>query len=166
MRKSAALIIAGAGLAAGVSAMALSSPAGAEANYPLKGTWQVVVDPQPNPAGDQPAFESTISFGLAQDVTEATSRSATPPGAAGAFDMTTGLGSWSRTGPSTYRFVVQKYRFDATGAYIGKTVIQEDVTMTSPSAYTGQALTKVYGPAGGAPTAQFTSTSQGTRMAP
>lgn len=166
MRKSAALMIAGVGIAASVSAMVVSGSASAESSYPLKGTWQVVVDPQPNPGGDQPPFESTISFGQAQDVIEATSRPAAPPGSVGAFDMSAGLGTWVRTGPASYRFVVQKYRFDATGAYIGKTVISEDVTLTGPSNYTGQAVTKVFGPAGGAPTAQFTSISQGTRLAP
>jgi hypothetical protein len=75
--------------------------------------------------------------------------------------MTTGLGTWTRTGPATYRFIVQKYRFDATGAYIGKTVIQQDVTLTSPNEYTGQGITRIYGPVGGAPAAQFASSSQG-----
>lgn len=164
MRKSAAFIIAGVGAAASATALFTSAAVGAEPSYSLKGTWQVVVDPQPTPGGDQPPFESTISFGQAQDVVEATSKSPTPPGAAGAFDMSTGLGTWTRTGPATYRFVVQKYRFDATGAYIGKTVIEEDVTLTGPGAYTGLAVTKIYGPAGGSPAAQFTSTSQGTRM--
>jgi hypothetical protein len=159
-------MIAGAGAAATVSAMVASGAVGAEPSYSLKGTWQVSVDPQPTPGGDQPPFESTISFGQAQDVVEATSKSPTPPGAAGAFDMSTGLGSWVKTGPSTYRFVVQKYRFDATGAYIGKTVISEDVTLTGPSVYTGEAVTRIYGLAGDAPTAQFTSKSQGTRLAP
>ncbi len=167
MRKSAALMTAVLGVAAGVSALVASGAMGAEgpaASYSLKGTWQVVVDPQPTPGGDQPPFESTISFGQAQDVVEATAKSPTPPGATAAFDMSTGLGTWVKTGPSSYHFVVQKYRFDATGAYIGKTVVSEDVTLTGPSDYTGQAVTRIFGAAGGAPTAQFTSVSQGTRL--
>lgn len=137
------------------SASAGSATTAAAPQYSLVGTWQVTVDPLPNPAGDQPPFESTLAFDKGMTVVEATSRAT----------ASAGLGAWRRTGEDTFRFIVQKYRFDPTGAYVGKTVITEDVRMTGPSTYVGTAVSKFLTP-NGAVVAQFISESAGTRLKP
>lgn len=123
--------------------------------YSITGTWKVTVELEPNPSGDQPPFESILSFDKARTVSETTSRA---PSSAG-------LGAWQRVGESTFRFVVEKYRFDSTGAYVGKTVITERVQLTGPDSYVGSAHVKVLTP-GNVVVAQFGSESRGVRMAP
>ncbi len=123
--------------------------------YSITGTWKVTVDLQPNASGDQPPFESILSFDKARTVSETTSRA---PSSAG-------LGAWQRTGESTFRFIVEKYRFDSTGAYAGKTVITERVELTGPDSYVGSADVKVLTP-GNVVVAQFGSESAGVRMTP
>lgn len=125
-------------------------------DYPLTGTWQVSVDPLPAPNGtDAPAFESTLAFSRGRTVTEATSRA----------PSSSGLGAWQRTGRSTYAMTFQKYRFDSTGAYIGKTVIVESIKVTGPSTYESTATTRVVD-ASGATVAQFGSEAEGVRLTP
>lgn len=137
------------------TATARTSSTTASPAYSLVGAWQVTVDPLPNPGGDQPPFESTLAFDKAMTVVEATSRAMS----------SAGLGAWRRTSEDSFRFVVQKYRFDATGAYVGKTVITEQVRMTGPDTYVGSALTKILTP-GGTVVAQFTSESVGSKLRP
>lgn len=125
--------------------------------FPLRGTWQVMVDPRPAPDGsDQPAFESTLAYNGGRTVTEATSR---------AGSSSAGVGAWERTGKSTYSMTFQKYRFDSTGAYIGKTVVTETIEVTGPSTYESTALTKIVDPTGRI-VAQFPSDAEGTRITP
>lgn len=125
-----------------------------DVNYPLKGAWHVVIDPGAPGGGDQ--FVSTLAFGAAKEVVEATSRDAR---------ASTGLGAWTRTGPSEYRITFEKYRFDATGAYLGKAIIRETITVTSPTSYRGSAMTQMVD-AAGATVAQFPSNTVGSRLAP
>lgn len=123
--------------------------------HSIVGAWRVTVDPQPTPGGDQPPFESILTFDKAQTVSEATSRAA----------ASAGLGAWQRTGEDTFRFVFEKYRFDSTGAYIGKTVVTEDVQLTGRNSYVGSAVTKIVTPAN-VVVAQFGSESSGVRITP
>lgn len=128
-----------------------------DAGNPLRGTWQVTVDPRPAPDGtNPPPFESTIAYGGGRTVTEATSR---------AGSSSAGVGSWERVSGSTYEMTFQKYRFDATGAYIGKTVIAEQITVTGPSSYESVSTTRIID-ASGAVVAQFASDADGTRLVP
>ena len=123
-------------------------------NNTLAGVWTVTVDPRPTPAGDQPPFESTLAYGPAQVVNEITSRAGV---------TSAGLGTWERVGGETYRTTWHKYRFDATGAYVGRTQVTEEITVTGPRTYSAHALTRVL-TAGGAVVAQFESDAQGVRM--
>lgn len=149
-RAAAATVLISAVTVATGAGMAASEAAPAETQ--LRGTWQVVVDPTLPP--DAPNFESTLSFGQAGVVTEATSRA---PSSAG-------LGSWERTGPKTFEFEFQKYRFDGT-TYLGKTVVHESVTVNEDGTYSGEAITQIVNAAGIA-VASFASTSSGTRYLP
>lgn len=124
--------------------------------HPLTGVWTVTVDPLPNPGGDQPPFESTLAFGRASVVNEITSR----VGSASA-----GLGTWEKVGDSTYRTRWLKYRFDGTGAYIGKTVVTEDITVVGSQRYRGRAVTQIVDSAG-AVVAQFESEVAAERLQP
>lgn len=159
---TAAAIAALAALAVGVPVTAQAFEPSEEATmsatgFPLRGTWQVLVDPRPAPNGsDQPAFESTLAYSGGNTVSEATSRD----GATSA-----GVGAWERTGKSTYSMTFQKYRYDSTGGYVGKTVITETIKVTGPATYESTALTKVVDPSG-AVVAQFTSDATGTRLTP
>lgn len=140
---SAVTVATGAGMAASEAAPAETQ---------LRGTWQVVVDPATPPGG--PDFESTLSFGQAGVVTEATSKA---PSSAG-------LGAWQRTGPKTFEFRFQKYRFDGA-TYLGKTVVHESVTVNDDGTYAGSATTLIVN-AAGAVVMSFDSTSSGTRYQP
>ena len=161
-RRNTALVlttIAALGVGAPVTAQALSSQEAAmpSTGNPLRGTWQVTVDPRPAPDGtNPPPFESTIAYNGGHTVTEATSRGG---------GSSAGVGSWARTTGSKYEMTFQKYRFDATGAYIGKTVIVEQITVTGASTYESVATTRIID-ASGAVVAQFASDATGTRLTP
>ena len=127
----------------------------ADVDYSLRGTWEVQIDPGPAGGQDAPPFESTLPFGHSGVVTEATSRA---PSSAG-------LGAWKRTGSNTFVFEVQKYRFDATGVYAGKTVITENVSLSGDGSYTGTAVTRIVNPAG-TTVATFTSHTTGSKFRP
>jgi len=119
----------------------------------LEGTWIVTVDPRPTPAGDQPPFESTLAYLDDHVVTEITSRA---PSSAG-------LGGWRKIGGKTYRTTWHKYRFDATGAYVGRTEVTETIELTGDASYTAHSVTKILNPAGGV-VAQFESDASAVRM--
>lgn len=140
-----------------LSAGITQSSAGAEENTmparSLQGTWVVTVDPSATPAGDPPPFESTLAYLDDHVVTEITSRA---PSSAG-------LGGWRKVGGSTYRSTFLKYRFDGTGAYVGKTVVTETIQLTGKETYTARALTKIINPAG-VVVAQFESEASAVRM--
>ena len=161
-RRSTALslaVLAALGVGAPVTAQALSSQEAAmtTSGNPLRGTWQVTVDPRPAPDGtNPPPFESTIAYSSGHTVTEATSR---------AGSSSAGVGSWERINGSTYEMTFQKYRFDGTGAYVGKTVISERITVTGPSSYDSVSTTRIID-ASGALVAQFASDAEGTRLEP
>lgn len=137
-----------------------TAPSGKEAQmsgkHSLKGVWTVTVDPLPNPGGDPPPFESTLAFGGAHVVNEITSRMDT---------VSAGLGTWERTGKGTYRSHWLKYRFDSTGAYIGKTVVTEDITVLGKNHYEGAAVTQVIDSAGNV-VAQIESDVTAERLEP
>lgn len=121
--------------------------------HSLEGTWIVTVDPLATPAGDPSPFESTLAYLEEHVVTEITSRA----------PSTAGLGGWRKVGPSTYRTTWHKYRFDGTGAYIGKTLVTETIELTGKETYTAQAMTKILNPAGTV-VAQFESEASAIRM--
>jgi hypothetical protein len=131
-----------------------SSQAGPTSFRSIKGTWQVVIDPAPPGGAD--TFESTIAFGATMEVVETTSRST---------NISAGIGAWKRVGPAQFKMTFQKYRFDATGAYLGKTIVTETIQVLSRTAYTGQATTQVVAP-NGTVVAQFDSESRGSRLLP
>lgn len=122
----------------------------------LTGVWTATVDPLSTPEGNQPPFESTLSYDRANVVNEITSK---------VTSTSAGLGSWEKVGDSTYRTSWLKYRFDATGAYIGKTVVVEEINVTGTGAYQGRAQTKIIDTSG-AVVAQFESEVAAERMAP
>lgn len=156
-KKTVAVAVAVAGVAL-VSAGLAQSGAGAQesdmgAKHSLEGTWIVTVDPRPTPAGDQPPFESTLAYLDDHVVSEITSRA---PSSAG-------LGGWRKVGGKTYRTTWHKYRFDATGAYVGRTVVTETIELTGKATYTAHSLTRILTPSGGV-VAQFESDATGVRM--
>jgi hypothetical protein len=119
-----------------VPAHALGSP-GEGRDLRLTGTWQVTIDPGAPGGGD--AFESTLSYGGARQVMEATS---------GRSGATGGLGTWEQVDRTTYRMVFQKYTFDATGAFTGKAVIRETLALVDYDTYTGEATATITNAAG------------------
>ena len=152
------------GVAALALATAVAVPVAAQANtghhpsrqeahmhgYSLLGTWQVTVVPN-----GQPSFESTISYNGAHTMAEATDKG----------PMSGGLGAWVETGRSHYRTTFQKYRFDSTGTYIGKTVVAERIHVTGPASYSTTATTQIVDPTGHV-MSTFTSTATAERITP
>ena len=98
---TAAAIAALAALAVGVPVTAQAFEPSQEAtmsttSFPLRGTWQVMVDPRPAPDGsDQPAFESTLAYSGGNTVSEATSRAAATSAGVGAWSAPTRTAGWS-----------------------------------------------------------------------
>jgi hypothetical protein len=119
--------------------------------FPLVGTWRVEVTP-PAP---QPSFESTIAYSRGHTMAEATDKG----------PMSGGLGAWVRISPSHYKTTFQKYRFDSTGAYIGRTVVTEKIHVTSASKYATSAVTQIIDPAGTV-LSTFTSNATASRITP
>jgi len=115
----------------------------------LAGTWTVTVDPD----GAQPPFVSTIAYGSAGEVVEATSRAT----------ASAGIGSWKRLGDGRFAIRFLKYRFTPGGTFEGTTEISE-VTEVAPGggSYTGRATSTVRN-AAGAVVASFQSSSSGER---
>lgn len=138
------------------SVHATGSEAAMSASNSLEGVWAVTVDPLPNPGGNQPPFESTLAFDASHVLNEITSR---------LTSTSAGLGAWEKVGDSTYRTQWLKYRFDGTGAYIGKTVITEDITVIGKRRYSGRARTQVID-ASGAVVAQFEPEVAAERLTP
>ena len=142
-------------LTAGISqASAGAEEADMDKKHGLTGTWVVTVDPRPTPAGDQPPFESTLAYSDEHVVSEITTRGA---------PSTAGLGGWRKVDGSTYTTSWHKYRFDATGAFIGKTVITETIELTGDTTYTARAVTQIVSPTGTV-VAQFESDATAVRM--
>jgi len=142
-------------LTAGISqASAGAEEADMDKKRGLTGTWVVTVDPRPTPAGDQPPFESTLAYFDEHVVSEITTRGA---------PSTAGLGGWRKVDGSTYTTSWHKYRFDATGAFIGKTVITETIELTGDTTYTARAVTQIVSPTGTV-VAQFESDATAVRM--
>ena len=119
----------------------------------LAGVWVVTVDPAASPAGDPPAFESTLAYSSDHVVSEITSRAVS----------SAGLGRWRKTGAQTYGTSWWKYRFDATGAFVGKTVVTEQIEMMGEDDYSASSITRIVDPSG-AVVAQFASAASGHRM--
>jgi hypothetical protein len=144
----AALLAGSAALMVGCSSAASAAATGNPVS--IDGTWTVTV----HPSNSQPSFESTITFTNAGGVVEATSKG----------PMSGGIGVWSRASNGHFTVMFRKYRFDATGAYVGSTVINEDdVVAAGGQSYDGQATTNLLSPSG-AVVSSFTSTSHAVRM--
>jgi len=78
--------------------------------------------------------------------------------------MSGGIGAWTKASNGHFVVTFRKYRFDATGAYVGSTVINEDdVVAAGGQSYDGTATTKLLDPSG-AVVNTFTSTSHAVRM--
>jgi len=114
---------------AAVAALVVTTPAHAQA-LPSKddvntaqgaivGTWRMMIDPLPNPAGDPPAFPSIISFASDGTVVDVVSSVPGYPAlvALGANGATSGLGSWSQKKEAVKftfeRFITKDGRFVA-----------------------------------------------------
>ena len=122
--------------------------------HALEGVWVVTIDQAPTPAGDPPPFESTLAYDDAHVVSEITSRMT---------GVSAGLGSWQRTGPASFAATWHKYRFDSSGAYVGKTVVREAITMQDDDSYTAHAVVSVVNPGGGV-VASFETEAVGNRL--
>ena len=158
-RRSVSAALAGVLSAAAVGTVAvLGSGGGAEAantkDYKITGAWQVTVTPPAN--GPLVPFETTQVFGKAHEISEANSSAGFHSG---------GAGAWTKTGPSTYKTVLQVYQFTPEGDYAGKLVIHEDITMTSASAYRTVSTATIVSPAGDQ-VAQFPVTARAKRLTP
>ncbi|MGH7759818.1 MAG: hypothetical protein ACREOY_00135 [Candidatus Dormibacteraceae bacterium] len=105
------------------------------------------------------AFQSIIVFTRDGAVIEGTSK----PFAAPIADTSEGLGVWTRSGDSIH-MTFEKYLFNSSGGYAGKTLIFETDTLDHKGdAYTGQAQTTIYDPKGNV-LASFPSSSTAQRM--
>lgn len=127
----------------------------AVSDYKLTGTWVYTVQlgappGQPTP----PPFESTFVYTADGGIVEATSR---------AGHLSAGLGIWRKTGPSEYQTKFYKYRFDATGAYVGKTVVRERLVLSSRRTVTSTSSTDIYNAAGDLVT-HLENTAEGKRV--
>lgn len=139
--------------AASEANVTLESPAAAD--YRLTGTWVYTVQlgappGQPTP----PPFESTFVYTADGGIVEATSR---------AGHLSAGLGIWKKTGPSEYKTKFSKYRFDASGAYVGKTVVRESLVLSSRRTVTSTSSTDIYNAAGDLVT-HLENTAEGQRV--
>lgn len=144
------------------SATARSAPApdvrtatSPSADYQLAGTWvyrvQLGAPPgQPTP----PPFHATFVYTGDGSIIEITSR---------AGNLSAGLGVWKKTGPSTYRTKFYKYRFDGTGAYVGKTVVRETLVLSSRRHVTSTSTTDIYNASGDLVT-HLENTAEGRRV--
>lgn len=133
----------------------VGSTATADPDYPLAGTWVYQVQlgaPPGQPA--PPPFESTFVYTDEGSIIESTSR---------AGNLSAGLGRWKKIDDSTYRTKFYKYRFDATGAFVGKTVVQETLVVTSRRNVTSTSTTDIYN-ASGALVTHLENTAEGTRV--
>ena len=119
----------------------------------LAGVWVVTVDPAATPAGDPPPFESTLAYSSDHVVSEITSRAVS----------SAGLGRWRKTGGQAFGTFWWKYRFDATGAYIGKTIVKEQIQLVGEHDYTAHSVTRIVDVTGNV-VAQFESDASGHRM--
>ena len=99
----------------------------------LTGVWVVTVDPAATPAGDPPPFESTLAYSSDHVISEITSRAVS----------SAGLGRWRKTGAQSFGTFWWKYRFDATGAYIGKTIVKEQIKMMGEHEYSAHSVTRI-----------------------
>jgi hypothetical protein len=109
----------------------------------------VTVDPD----GGQPPFVSTIAYGAAGEVVEATSRAT----------ASAGIGTWKRLGDGRFAIRFLKYRFSPDGTFLGTTEVSE-VTEVEPGgeSFSGRA-TSTFRNAAGAVIASFGSSSSGER---
>jgi hypothetical protein len=119
----------------------------------LVGTWQVTIDPGAPGGGD--AFESTLAYTGSRQVMESTTMR---PGS------TEGLGAWKQVDRNTFRMTFVKYSF-VNGAYAGKSVIRETITLVDSATYRGQATATITDPAGNT-VAVIPSTTVASRMLP
>jgi hypothetical protein len=90
----------------------------------IVGTWRMMIDPLPNPAGDPPAFPSVISFNSDGTVIDAVSSVPGYPAlmAAGANGATSGLGSWSQK-KDTVKFTFERF-ITKDGKFVARQRIQ------------------------------------------
>ena len=134
------LVAATAALALGAAGVTAAQAEGERAlpQKSLAGVWVVTVDPAATPAGDPPPFESTLAYSSDHVVSEITSRAVS----------SAGLGRWRKTGAQTYGTSWWKYRFDATGAFVGKTVVTEQIEMMGEDDYSASSITRIVDPSG------------------
>lgn len=102
----------------------------------IVGTWLDTVTPTKGPVLP---FLSTLVFTASGAVIEATSKSNVAPTAY----VSEGLGVWKGE-ERTFKMTFQKYLFNSSGVWIGRTVIVETDTLQGDNAYTGQAVTTIY----------------------
>ena len=115
--------------------------------------WVVTVDQAPTPAGDPPPFESTLSYDDAHVVNEITSRMT---GVSAGLELAA-----HRAG--VVRDDLAQVPLRRSGAYIGKTVVREAITMQDADSYTAHAVVSVVNPVGGV-VASFETEAVGNRM--
>jgi hypothetical protein len=138
-----------AGCALATSGCSTSASATPDRERSIAGTWTVTVDPD-----GAPRFQSTITFTNAGGVVESTNKAVS----------SAGVGVWTKAGDGDFKVTFRKYRFNATGAFIGTTVIvEDDVLDASGASYTGHATTKLLD-VNGAVQTSFTSTAHADRM--
>jgi hypothetical protein len=89
----------------------------------IVGTWRMLIDPLPNPAGDPPAFPSLISFNADGTVVDAVSSVPRYPALpAGTNGATSGLGAWSQRN-STVTFTFERF-ITKDGAFVARQRVQ------------------------------------------
>jgi len=121
----------------------------------LAGTWQVTVEPDAGQPGSPPPFQSLLEYTGGGGTIEETTRGAT---------LTGGLGTWYSLPNGQFAVFVQKYRFDATGAWVATIKIYETEKVSRDGrSYVGHATTKFVSPTG-VVQSTFTSTTHGTRL--
>jgi hypothetical protein len=120
------------------------------AQSPLQGTWNVTVTPYVCATGAAltfATFKARLAFSAGGTMMETNFNTSFQPG-----QRSPGLGSWERTGPSTYSAVFEAYvYFDALPRYTrGQQRVDQSIEMQDADHWTSSALVNFYD-ANGAP---------------
>jgi hypothetical protein len=164
---TATVVLGSATLAISANAQGPSHASEAHPDRSIVGTWQMTIDPLPNPGGDPPPFPSLVQFAEGGTMTDSVSSVPASPAlvALGANGATSGLGAWQRRGHTiTFRF--ERFITD-NGKYVARQLVTGTTTVSKDGKSQGGPVTATFYDTKGAPLgppAQINA--EGTRLLP